>query len=403
MIRTLLLDLDDTLLINKNEEFLPKYLERFSNEVAGIIKPDLFIRGLMAGTEAMVKNRQPDRTLQETFYSVFYPLIGVQPGKFNSIADNFYQNEFPKLSYLTEPIPAAENLVDQALQQGYRLAITTNPLFPLKAVLHRLDWARLSDKVRSFELITTYETFHFAKPSPEYLVEVLGRLGWPDQVIVVGDDEKRDILPGQTLGIPTYRVVHDASHAPTVLSTRDAAGTIEKLLPWVQSRTTDDLQIKFERSEVYATIFRATPAVLDGWIRKVPVELWNVRTENDEWSLTEILCHLRDVDMEVNLPRIQRVTQENNPFISGADTDRWADERQYYLQDGAKALGQFIAARMQLLQTLESLAPEDWDKPARHAIFGPTSLKEMVGISMAHDRLHLQQAHQWVRIICKQV
>ena len=56
---------------------------------------------------------------------------------------------------------------------------------------------------------------------------------------------------------------------------------------------------------------------------------WIKRPSPDAWSLTEIICHLRDVEQEVNLPRLKKIIQENNPFIHGVDSDRWADERDY--------------------------------------------------------------------------
>jgi hypothetical protein len=115
--------------------------------------------------------------------------------------------------------------------------------------------------------------------------------------------------------------------------------------------------------------------------------------------LTEILCHLRDVDEQVNLPRLQRVLQELNPFISGKDTDPWAEERQYIRQDGAQALHQFIQTRLKLLDLVESLTPEDWQRPARHAIFGRTDLAELVNFITGHDRLHIQQVHAVLQAI----
>ena len=39
--------------------------------------------------------------------------------------------------------------------------------------------------------------------------------------------------------------------------------------------------------------------------------------------MTEIICHLRDVEREVNLPRIRRVLAEQNPFLVGEVTDVW--------------------------------------------------------------------------------
>jgi len=39
----------------------------------------------------------------------------------------------------------------------------------------------------------------------------------------------------------------------------------------------------------------------------------------------------------------------------------------------------------------------EWDRPARHAIFGPTSLQELVGFMAEHDRLHVRQAFEAIR------
>ena len=97
---TLLLDLDDTLVKNDIEAFLPQYLPAFSAHVANYLNPDLFVRSLMAGTRAMVENRRPDRTLKETFELVFYPLTGTEQVMFQGLADDFYESIFPSLSII---------------------------------------------------------------------------------------------------------------------------------------------------------------------------------------------------------------------------------------------------------------------------------------------------------------
>jgi len=78
--------------------------------------------------------------------------------------------------------------------------------------------------------------------------------------------------------------------------------------------------------------------------------------------------------------------------MPGIDSDKWAAERLYYCQNGPEALRDFTSSRIQLLDILDGLRPEDWQRPARHAIFGPTSLKELVSIIVGHDRLHIQQS-----------
>jgi len=109
-----------------------------------------------------------------------------------------------------------------------------------------------------------------------------------------------------------------------------------------------------------------------------------------EWCLTEIIGHLRDVEREVNLPRLRKVLAEQNPFLVGEATDVWVKERNYAGQDGYQALADFTAARKEVLELLDGLAAE-WSRPARHAIFGPTTLQELVGFVAGHDRAHVQQ------------
>ena len=122
------------------------------------------------------------------------------------------------------------------------------------------------------------------------------------------------------------------------------------------------------------------------------------RPAEDEWSLTEILCHLRDTEGEVNLPRVQTIISEDNPLVQGVDTDVWAQERRYIRQDGPQALADFSDTRIKTLELLADLPPEDWQLPARHTIFGPTHLQELMNFTARHDRLHLRQINDLLAI-----
>lgn len=391
---TLLLDLDGSLLKNNIDDFLPHYLKLFSSYLAARIDPNLFVNSLLKGTQAMVQNRLPDCTLKEVFDSVFFPLTGTDPEEFQPLADRFYDDFFPSLGKLTEPVPQAVEMVQGAFQKGWQLAVTTNPLFPCKAMLQRLSWAGLSADRFPFRLITSYETFHFAKPDPAYFAESLGLLGWPDDgILVVGDDFERDILPAHTLGLDTYWLKSDTNPMPDLPNTKGGRGELSDLMEWIESRSPEALEPDYDTPGACLAILRSTPAVLDSLTRSLDGVDWTRKPASGEWSLTEILCHLRDVDREVNLTRLKKVIESKNPFIPGQDTDLWADERGYAQQDGKRAFREFIAARMSLVGLLEQLAPADWDRPVRHAIFGPTRFLELVNIIAAHDRLHLQQVH----------
>ena len=87
------------------------------------------------------------------------------------------------------------------------MVIATNPLFPLKAIQHRLRWAGLPPEKYPFALVTSYETFHFTKETVAYYPEMLAQLGWPDDpVVMVGDDIEREVKPTRAAGLPVFWV-----------------------------------------------------------------------------------------------------------------------------------------------------------------------------------------------------
>jgi FMN phosphatase YigB (HAD superfamily) len=400
---TLLLDLDNTLLKNDIDTFLPNYLQAFARQVSEHIDPDRFVQSLLAGTQAMAKNRRPDRTLQEAFESVFYPMLGIEPAFFQDLADQFYSQVFPTLRRLTAPRPEAVSLVKACLENGYRMAVATNPMFPRSAIIERLRWANLPIETYPFEMLASYETFHFAKPEPAFFAELLALMGWPaGPLVVVGDDLKRDVAAGRRLGLPVFWIAKDGVSAPDRPLAPTASGRLSDLLPWVDSVPEEALRPNFNRPDGLMAILYSTPAALDSLCRHLPEAIWNASPQPGEWSLTEIACHLRDVEREVNLTRARRMLAESNPFLSGEDTDPWAEARGYRFQDGPEALGQFMAERLGLISLLENMPPDCWQAPARHAIFGPTTLQELVGIQAAHDRAHIQQVHQVLKAVSPQ-
>ncbi len=404
MTPTLLLDLDDTLLGNEVGNFLPAYLKALSDHLASYAAPDRLVPTLLAATQAMIQNNRPDLTLKEFFDARFYPALGIERAEIQADIDDFYATVFPNLSYLTEPKPEAIALVEYAIACGYQVVIATNPLFPRSAILQRLEWADLSPEEFPFKLIASYETFHFAKPNPAFFAEILARVGWPDgPVVVVGDELENDIYASRRLGIPAFwvsqkgRMKTNGEHAPT------ASGSVADIIPWLDSTPPERLIPAYTSSTSVVTILRATPAALAALTDGLPPSTYTKRPKSNEWSLIEILCHLRDVEQEVHLPRVQKILDEKDPFLPGMVTDSWAEEREYICQDGPSALEAFTQTRKQALKLFDNINPEHWNQPARHAIFGPTDLRELVGIHAGHDRLHIQQLYETLNLISDRV
>ena len=395
---TFLLDMDDTLLANDMDIFVPKYLGAFSAFVASYVQPERFTKVLLAATEEMVQNRNPSKTLKDTFDEAFFPALGLDKDQFLRIADQFYDEIYPGLERYTGQIQGAVEFVNQLFNRGYQVAITTNPLFPLTAIKQRLEWAGVSPVNYDYALITSYEEFHFTKPNPAFYAEVLIKLNWVrGEVLVVGDDLERDINPAEKMGLPAFWINHQGYDKPQETSALTQAGGINDILPWVDSLSEGDLKFEFSSPGGLCAFLRATPAVFDTLRRDFAEEILNKKPVDGEWSVNEIVCHLRDVDRDVNIPRIEKILVESNTFIEGKDTHPWIKERNCNNEDSYHLFNEFITQRMNMISLLEDVTVSEWQRTANHAIFGRTTLLELVRIMVEHDLVHINQSYASIK------
>jgi FMN phosphatase YigB (HAD superfamily) len=397
MTLTLLLDLDDTLLESSKETFLPAYFRALANHMSSHVPPEPMLAALNEGIRRMLANEDPSRTLQQVFEDDFYPRIGHPKKELSGIIQNFYDTVFPTLRSTTKQRPGAHDLVAWALAQGHQVAIATDPLFPRQATYERVRWAGLEPE--RFDLISSFESFHFSKSHPAYLAELIGRLGWPDRpVLMAGNDVARDLAPARELGMATYHV-NGASrggavpeNAPRKEAEVQRGGDLIELRSWLESARLEPYVPAFQSPESILAVLEATPGVLQGLTSALSAAMWAQEPSPEDWAMIELVCHLRDTEREVHHVQIKTLRGETAPFVPRPDAAVWAKQRRYLNEDGPAALREFTEARIATLGQLKEVGPEVWSKAARHAIFGPTNFMEVVGFMADHDRLHLQQA-----------
>jgi len=234
MKKQILIDLDGTLLENDMDVFGPAYYKMLSAHLAEHIQPEMMIKYLLAGTKAMIQNQDPAKTLEQTFDEIFYPGINVQKSTIIEDIHAFYRTKFPNLISVTRKIPAAIQFIENAFQAGYMVSIATNPLFPATAVEQRLIWAGLDPANYRFEIISSYEHFHHAKPNPEYYREFAAKLDVPvGECVMIGNDYEADIIPSRMAGMEAFHIIdptHDGTH-----SVGQPAGTIDEVFPWLET------------------------------------------------------------------------------------------------------------------------------------------------------------------------
>lgn len=98
--------------------------------------------------------------------------------------------------------PEAAQVISALKNQGYTLALATNPIFPAIATESRMRWAGLNQD--DFVLYTTYQNSSHSKPNPDYYRDILAQLGAaPEECLMVGNDVEDDMVTA-AMGIKVF-------------------------------------------------------------------------------------------------------------------------------------------------------------------------------------------------------
>lgn len=215
MVKAVFFDLDDTLLINNMTAFIPAYFQLLTAAFSDRVPAERLFLELTRGIEAMDANDGHGPNNQEAFESTFYPALGLDREELQPVFERFYDEEFPKLRQITQPMPGARQVMERVFAGGIRVVIATNPVFPRTAVEQRLEWAGVPVSEFPYTLVTHIENMHATKAGMAYYREILSILELePQSCLMVGDDWLRDMVPAAGAGIPVFWVTGPESSGP---------------------------------------------------------------------------------------------------------------------------------------------------------------------------------------------
>lgn len=205
-VRGVLFDLDGTLLDLDLHAFLRRYFGALQGVLAELAGPDGARRAMDAvldATEAMAVPHD-GLTNQCVFERRFNEMTGLDIVAAAPLLDTFYEDIFPGLRGESGPAPGGREAMQAALGLGLRVAVATNPIFPRRAIEHRMRWAGIGDLAP--HVVTSYETSTACKPHGAYFREVAAALGVaPHECVMVGDDAMLDMAAAD-VGMRTYYV-----------------------------------------------------------------------------------------------------------------------------------------------------------------------------------------------------
>jgi FMN phosphatase YigB (HAD superfamily) len=228
-LKCLLFDLDGTLLQWNSEAFLDEYFRTIAGYASLHMEPKRFIQLLLASTQEMIRNQDSQLTNQQVFEEHFLKSLGIEKEIIWPSLDRFYEEAFPKLGKHAYTNPLPRQIVEAALDKGYRVVLATNPVFPRAAMDERVRWAGLDGL--PFEWMTTYEESHYCKPSEAYYREIAEHLGViPVHCMMIGNDMQEDMI-ASSVGMKTFWVTDQGVNREDKQTySVDASGTLTELL-----------------------------------------------------------------------------------------------------------------------------------------------------------------------------
>ncbi len=346
-------------------------------------------RANRVATEALVSpERTPIMSNHALLQAVTRRELDISAVALEQKSTTFYTEAFPSLRELSQVARAFAPLFTELRERNLLCGLLTDVRFPGHAAHRRLEWASMA--CENWGFIAHSETVHFAATDTALFAEIVARLGVePDEALFVGA-EAAQLAAARRAGLCVFAV--NGVPQTTADCCLDGAGSLDTLLKRIRAGWLRELTPRpLTREQVLAEL-RGNIGALYGLLAEVKDQQWHMRPEPAEWTIVQILCHLLERETEEQLPRIQRIVAEDSPFIVAPMPTSASIEP--CSESGWQVAESFAAARARTLSYLGELAVMDWQRSARHSIFGPTTLIEMAHFTAQHDRLHLNQLCQ---------
>ena len=233
-ITTILFDLDGTLIGMDQDEFIRLYFATLLDKLAELGYDKKTMLGVLETCIVNTKYNDGRCTNEERFWQTFNELTGGPDEELGAALIEFYSKDFHSvLAGSCTPYPRANDILDCARRNGFRIILATNPLFPAVATHARIRLGGMDPS--DFEYITAYENSSHCKPNPDYFRELLEKLGIaPDECVMIGNDT-RDDFSAHALGIPVFVNTDGLINRDNVDLSLHPHGGADELISYIES------------------------------------------------------------------------------------------------------------------------------------------------------------------------
>lgn len=189
----ILVDLDGTLIKMDEAKFTREYFKLLAKYMNDLVDSAGIFETVMYCIYEITKNADGITNNYERFLKAFIKKSNFDDDqvRLKNRFNDFYFEQFPKLSHLAAPNKKLVNILRNLKTKGKKLILATNPVFPKIAVIERLKWSTM--KPEEFVLITHMENSHYCKPDVRYFSEICKKLAIPPKkCVMIGNDSFYD-------------------------------------------------------------------------------------------------------------------------------------------------------------------------------------------------------------------
>jgi uncharacterized damage-inducible protein DinB len=133
---------------------------------------------------------------------------------------------------------------------------------------------------------------------------------------------------------------------------------------------------------------RTLPKNIADAVRDINDAQARVQPGDGEWSLKEIVGHLRDCS-ELDHKRLYMMSTQTDPVLEPYDPDELAKEHSYVDRDLQEMLHELAAHRERTVYLLTTLVNWNWARTGQHLEEGRMSIRQFVEYMIDHEAAHL--------------
>jgi hypothetical protein len=140
-----------------------------------------------------------------------------------------------------------------------------------------------------------------------------------------------------------------------------------------------------------------TPVLLEKLLGGISADdpIWNYQPSTDRFTLREAIAHLADWN-DIYAERLNRTLKEDNPDLPNCDEGQIAIDHNYAASNPVESLSRFVRTRKDLIELMQGISENDWDRMAVRVGLGPVRLDQQAAIIMGHDAYHIKQVMEYL-------